>query len=90
MFLSEQSCPASRKAVENIISELSDIPTPNTYSGIVVMEVWYNIYITDIIGGGINLDGSIGTSFQTKDTFLCVEVLPIYFGKSQTKHLQLG
>ena len=34
MLVSEQSCPASSRAVESLISELSDIPTPRTYSAI--------------------------------------------------------
>ena len=45
--------------------------------------------IADIIGDG-NLDRSSGASLETKDTLLCVEVLAIYFGQPQTKHLQLG
>ena len=45
--------------------------------------------IADIIGDG-NLDRSSGASLETEDTLLCVEVLAIYFGQPQTKHLQLG
>ena len=45
--------------------------------------------IVDVIGDG-NLDRSSGASLETEDTLLCVEVLAIYFGEPQTKHLQLG
>ena len=60
MFVSEQSCPASILAVESLISELSDIPTPRTCSAIgqecVISPILLRIGdIADIIGEG-NLD----------------------------------